>query len=54
MDEKDKKVLFCLLQTLLDDTVINMGGGELDWFNTPENINKIISDIEIRFNVTLK
>lgn len=54
MDDKDKKVLFDLMQTELEDALINMGGGEFDYFNSPENINKIISEIESKFNITLK
>lgn len=54
MDEKDKKMLFDLMQTLLEDALINMGGGEFDYFNSPEKINKIMSQIESKFNIILK
>lgn len=54
MNEKDRAVLFELLKTLLEDGLINMGGGEFDFLNSRENINAIITELDCKFNITLR
>lgn len=54
MDAKENDILFQLLDHLLDDTLISFGGGEYESFNSKENINKIIEELEKRFDIALK
>lgn len=52
MNDKEQKTLFTILDEQLEDTVVSWSGGER--FNSKENINKIIEEIEKHFTISLK